>query len=49
MIEILLSGLIGAIIGSGAVIIFTILRDNKIEKKKLAREKLERVYGPLMH
>ena len=48
MIEILLSGLIGAIIGAGIIIVFTILRDNKIEKRKLAKEKLEKVYGPLV-
>jgi len=48
MIEILLSGLIGAIIGAGIIIVFTILRDNKIEKKKLAKEKLEKVYSPLV-
>ncbi len=44
----LISGLIGAIIGSGLTIVFTMLRDNKEEKKNLAREKLEKVYGPLV-
>lgn len=48
MIEILLSGLIGAVIGSILTIGFTIFRDNKLEKKNIAREKLEKVYGPLI-
>lgn len=44
----LLSGLSGAIIGSGLTIDFTIWRDKDIEKRKIAREKLEKVYGPLV-
>ena len=44
----LLSGFIGAIGGSIITIGFTLWRDNKEEKRKIAREKLEKVYGPLV-
>ena len=44
----LLSGLIGAIIASGITIWFTIHRDNKEQIRTVAREKLEKVYGPLV-
>ena len=48
MIEILLSGFAGAIIGAGLIIGFTLWRDSKEKKILLAREKLEKVYGPLV-
>ena len=44
----LLSGFIGAIGGSIITIFFTIWKENKQEKKNIAREKLEKVYGPLV-
>jgi gas vesicle protein len=44
----LIGGLIGAIIGSISTIGFTIWRDNKIRTLSLAREKLEKVYAPLV-
>ena len=44
----LLSGLFGAVIASGITIWFTVWRDSKEQKKSLAREKLEKVYGPLV-
>jgi hypothetical protein len=44
----LLSGFIGAVGGSILTIFFTVWRDNKDERKKIAREKLEKVYGPLV-
>jgi len=44
----LISGLVGAVIGSISTIGFTIWRDNKIKKLSLAREKLEKVYAPLV-
>jgi len=44
----LVSGLIGVLIGSGLTIIFTLWRDKKEKKIKIAREKLEKVYGPLV-
>jgi len=48
MIEILLSGLIGVLVGAILTIGFTIWRDKKSEKKNMAKEKLEKVYGPLV-
>ena len=48
IILLLLSGLGGAILGSGLTIGFTIWKDNNEEKRKVAREKLEKVYGPLV-
>jgi len=48
MIEILLSGLIGAVVASGLMVIFTIFRDKNLERRKLAKERLEKVYGPLV-
>ena len=44
----LMSGLAGAIIGAVIIIIFTNFRDNRENKLSLAREKLEKVYGPLV-
>ncbi|MCK5149707.1 hypothetical protein KAJ87_02175 [Candidatus Pacearchaeota archaeon] len=44
----LLSGFAGAIIASVLIIGFTIWRDKQEDKKKIAREKLEKVYGPLV-
>src|SRR3989338_5881375 len=44
----LLSGLIGALIGSLITIIYTEYRDRKEEKIRIAREKLEKVYAPLV-
>src|SRR3989344_6754729 len=44
----LLSGLIGALIGSIITIFYTEYRDKREEKIKLAREKLEKVYAPLV-
>lgn len=48
MIDLLLSGLIGAVIGAVLIIGFTIWRDNELEKRNIAREKLEKVYAPLV-
>lgn len=44
----LLSGVIGALIGSIIIVSYTEYRDNKQEKKRIAKEKLEKVYGPLI-
>ena len=44
----LLSGLIGAFIGSILTIIFTLWRDSQDTKRRIAKEKLEKVYGPLV-
>lgn len=44
----LISGLAGALIGSILTIGFTIWKDNNLKKMSLAREKLEKVYGPLV-
>ena len=44
----LMSGLAGAIIGAVIIIIFTNFRDNRENKLSLARDKLEKVYGPLV-
>ncbi len=44
----LLSGLIGALIGTTLTIGFTIWRDKQEEKRKIAKEKLQRVYGPIL-
>lgn len=44
----LLSGLVGALIASIATICYTEYKDKKEKKLALAREKLEKVYGPLM-
>ena len=44
----LLSGLIGALLGSISTISYTEYRDKKEEKRRLAREKLEKVYAPLV-
>lgn len=43
-----MGGLVGAIIGSISTIGFTIWRDNQIKKLSLARDKLEKVYAPLV-
>lgn len=43
-----LIGLIGALICTILTIIFTIFRDKNKESKNLARERLEKVYGPLI-
>ena len=48
MIEILLSGLIGALIASITTISYTEYKNKKEKKLSLAREKLEKVYGPLV-
>src|SRR3989338_4785106 len=44
----LLSGFIGAIGGSIITIGFTLWKDNKQENRRTAKEKLEKVYGPLV-
>ena len=44
----LISGLVGAIIGASIIIIHTNFRDKRERKLSLAREKLEKVYGPLV-
>ena len=48
IIFILLSGFLGAIVASILTIIFTLWRNEKQEKRRIAREKLEKVYGPLV-
>ena len=44
----LLSGLVGALIGAVSTIGFTIWRDKQEGKRKIAKEKLQRVYGPIL-
>lgn len=44
----LVSGLIGALLGSIAIISYTEYRDKKEEKRRLVKVKLEKVYGPLV-
>lgn len=44
----LLSGLIGALIATALTISYTEWSKSKENKKNIAREKLEKVYGPLM-
>ena len=44
----LLSGLIGALLGSISTILYTEYRDKKEEKRRIAKEKLEKVYAPLV-
>lgn len=44
----LLSGLIGAIIATFLTILYTEWSNSKENKKNIAREKLEKVYGPLV-
>lgn len=44
----LLSGLVGAVIGSMAIIAHTEYRDWRSRRLSLARAKLEKVYGPLV-
>ena len=48
MIEILLSGLIGALIATIITIGYTEYKDSRNKKVHIAREKLEKVYGPLV-
>jgi len=48
MIEILLSGLIGALIATIVTIGYTEYKENRDKKINIAREKLEKVYGPLV-
>jgi len=48
IILVLLSGFLGAFIGSVIAIGFTLWRDNHQEKKRIIREKLEKVYAPLV-
>ncbi len=51
MVEIivsLLSGLVGAFLASIAIITYTEYKDKRKRKLSLAREKLEKVYGPLI-
>lgn len=48
MIEILLSGLIGALIASIAIISYTEYNEKREKRLFLARERLEKVYGPLV-
>jgi len=48
MIEILLSGLIGALLAVIGTIGYTEYRNKRERKLSLAREKLEKVYGPLV-
>ncbi|MFH1802266.1 MAG: hypothetical protein ABH864_02320 [archaeon] len=48
MILTLLSGLVGAVIGSMVIIVHTEYRDWRSRRLSLARAKLEKVYGPLV-
>jgi hypothetical protein len=45
--EVLMSGFFGAVIGSGLTILFQIYRDKKKKEYLLARERLQKIYGPL--
>ena len=47
MIEILLGGLIGAVIASVLVIIYEEIKYNRNTRKDIAREKLDKLYSPL--